>query len=80
MTSKGQYKEGYVWIWLPSETTPIIAGKLEADGDTLVFNYGRSYLERIRETPQAIPIYEPELPKSWCAKQFGWIKDARLYP
>jgi len=62
MTSKGQYKEGYVWIWLPSETTPIIAGKLEADGDTLVFNYGRSYLERIRETPQAIPIYEPELP------------------
>lgn len=62
MTSKNQYKEAYVWIWLPEETKPIIAGKLEADGDTLSFNYGKSYLERIKDTPPAIPIYEPELP------------------
>lgn len=62
MTSKNQYKEAYVWIWLPEETKPIIAGKLEADGDTLSFNYGKSYLGRIKDTPPAIPIYEPELP------------------
>jgi serine/threonine-protein kinase HipA len=62
MTSKNQYKEAYVWIWLPEETKPIIAGKLEADGDTLSFNYGKSYLGRIKYTPPAIPIYEPELP------------------
>ena len=62
MTSKNQYKEGYVWIWLPDETKPIIAGKLEAEGDTLSFNYGKSYLERIKDTPPAISIYEPELP------------------
>lgn len=62
MTSKDQYKEGYVWIWLPGETKPVVAGKLEADGDTLTFNYGKSYVERIKDTPPAIPIYEPELP------------------
>jgi serine/threonine-protein kinase HipA len=62
MTSSNQYKEGYVWIWLPGEVQPIVAGKLEADGDALLFNYGKSYLERIKDAPLAIPIYEPELP------------------
>ena len=62
MTSSNQYKEGYVWIWLPGEIKPVVAGKLEADGDTLLFNYGKSYLERIKDAPLAIPIYEPELP------------------
>lgn len=62
MTSKNQYKEGYVWIWLPDQTKPIVAGKLEADGETVSFNYGKSYLERIKDTSPAIPIYEPELP------------------
>ena len=61
-SSKDKYKEGYVWIWLPGETKPVVAGKLEADGDTLSFNYGKSYLERIKDAPPAIPIYEPELP------------------
>lgn len=62
MTSSNQYKEGYVWIWLPGETKPVIAGRLEAEGDMLLFNYGKSYLERIKDAPQAISIYEPELP------------------
>jgi serine/threonine-protein kinase HipA len=65
MTSKdssSKYKEGYVWIWLPGETKPVVAGKLEADGDTLSFNYGKSYLARFKDAPPAIPIYEPELP------------------
>jgi len=62
MTSSNQYKEAYVWIWLTDEIKPVVAGKLEADGDTLLFNYGKSYLERIKDVPLAIPIYEPELP------------------
>ncbi|MGS2717272.1 type II toxin-antitoxin system HipA family toxin [Eionea flava] len=62
MTSKNQYKEGYVWIWLPGEVHPVVAGKLEVDGEALLFNYGKSYLERIKDTSLAIPIYEPELP------------------
>lgn len=62
MTSKNKYKEAYVWIWLPNETKPIVAGKLEADGDTLSFNYGKSYLERTKDKPPACSIYEPELP------------------
>lgn len=58
MTSKSDYKEAYVWIWLPNATEPVVAGKLETDGDNLVFAYGRSYLER----EEAVPIYDPELP------------------
>ncbi len=62
MTSNGTYKEAYVWIWLPDETKPVVAGKLEADNGNILFNYGKSYLERIGSTRPAIPIYDPELP------------------
>ncbi len=58
MTSEQNNKEAYVWIWLPEATEPVVAGKLEADGNLVHFNYGKSYLER----PDAIPIYESELP------------------
>jgi serine/threonine-protein kinase HipA len=56
MTS--EYSELYVWIWLPDETEPVVAGKLSAQGQAYVFNYGRSYLER----DNAIAIYDAELP------------------
>ena len=59
MTSDGrEYAEAYVWIWLPNETEPVVAGRLTARDDILVFNYGKSYLAR----ENAIAIYEPELP------------------
>ena len=51
-------KEAYVWIWLPGATDPVVAGKLTAEGRTLLFNYGRSYLER----ENAISLYDAELP------------------
>ncbi len=62
MTSKESNKEAFVWIWLPKETQPVVAGKLEADNGNILFNYGKSYLERINDTNPAISIYEPELP------------------
>ena len=63
MTSSRQHNEAYVWIWLPNETAPVVAGKLEADGDKLLFNYGKSYLERVNDTDSpAMAIYEGELP------------------
>ncbi len=62
MTSEKHYNEAFVWIWLPKEAEPVVAGRLEVDNDNLVFNYGKSYLERIDGTKLAIPIYEPELP------------------
>lgn len=59
MSSKPEkYTEAYVWIWLSGEVEPVVAGKLTAEGDTLVFNYGKSYLER----DHAIAIYDRELP------------------
>ena len=63
MTSNATEKGAYVWIWLPNAIAPVIAGKLEADDQgNMQFNYGKSYLERIKDTPSAISIYEPELP------------------
>ncbi len=60
-----------VWIWLPNETEPVAAGKLVQaktepavsgnlmpDDDLSLFAYGDSYLAN----PDAIPLYEPELP------------------
>jgi serine/threonine-protein kinase HipA len=61
MTSK-QAREAFVWLWLPGETQPVVAGKLETDNGNMRFNYGKSYLDRIHEKNPAIPIYEPELP------------------
>jgi len=52
------YSEAFVWIWLPGATEPVVAGKLTADADKLIFNYGKSYLNR----KNAISIYDVELP------------------
>jgi serine/threonine-protein kinase HipA len=48
----------YVWIWLPGEVSPIVAGRLDDEGNTTPLAYGRSYLART----DAIPLYLPELP------------------
>lgn len=59
MTSKLKYDEAFMWIWLPNSLDPVVAGRLEVDGNRLHFNYGKSYLERGNN---AISIFEPELP------------------
>lgn len=58
MISDRHNREAFVWIWLPGETVPVVAGKLTADDNHLVFNYGKSYLAR----DNAIALYAPELP------------------
>lgn len=50
--------QAYVWVWLPGRGAPVVAGLLKRSGEQLVFNYGQSYLAR----PDAIALYEPELP------------------
>ncbi len=56
MTSEPQ--QAFVWVWLPDETDPVVAGRLDPEGEVLTFTYGRSYLER----EGRIPLYLPELP------------------
>jgi serine/threonine-protein kinase HipA len=58
MISKPQQDEAYVWIWLPGATQPVVTGRISRQGERLSVNYGQSYLDR----PEAIPIFEPELP------------------
>lgn len=58
MTSKPDYTQAYVWVWLPGSTVPVVAGLLTPSGPDLQFTYGRSYLAR----NDALPLYVPELP------------------
>lgn len=57
MTSE-EPAEVFVWVWLPGAEQAVVAGRLEAGGGAVDFNYGRSYLT----DPEAIPLYLPELP------------------
>jgi len=65
MTS--EMSTAYVWVWLPGETEPVVAGRLDKSGRATGFTYGRSYLDRAN----AIALYLPELPLSP-----GWIDPA----
>ncbi|MBZ6079056.1 type II toxin-antitoxin system HipA family toxin [Microvirga puerhi] len=58
MTSRADATEAFVWMWLPGATEPVVAGRLDQDGDRLLFTYGASY----RRRKSAISLYEPELP------------------
>jgi serine/threonine-protein kinase HipA len=53
-----EYKEVFVWLWLPGDTEPVVAGRLTSAGPRYVFNYGKSYLQR----GNAVAIYDAELP------------------
>ncbi len=59
MTSEaGEPGHAFVWVWLARSSEPVVAGRLDAIGESHLFTYGRSYLDR----PDAIPLYLPELP------------------
>lgn len=52
-------RRAYVWVWLPGQTSPVVAGLVERDDqDRYRFTYGRRYLAR----PDAISLYPDELP------------------
>ena len=51
-------REAYVWVWLPGQAEPVVAGRLAPTSAGLEFNYGHSYLARA----DAIALYLPELP------------------
>ncbi|MGA8787573.1 MAG: HipA domain-containing protein [Paenarthrobacter sp.] len=50
--------ELYVWTWLPGETEPVVAGRVEQIGPLVTFIYGQNY----RSRPDAISLFAPELP------------------
>lgn len=53
-------KETFVWVWLPQQSDPVVAGKLVHDNNRYLFVYGKSYRERV----DAIPLSPFELPLS----------------
>ena len=52
-------RRAYVWIWLPGQTSPVVAGLVERDDqDRYRYTYGRRYLSR----DDAIGLFPDELP------------------
>jgi len=51
--------KAYVWLWLPGEIEPVVAGHIEARGELYEFTYGQSY--RARYNAIALSPYELEL-------------------
>ncbi|SHN06141.1 serine/threonine-protein kinase HipA [Roseibium suaedae] len=51
-------KELFVWIWLPGQVDPVVAGRVAERDGIIYFNYGRSYLARA----DAIPVFNLDLP------------------
>jgi len=58
MTSNKSHQQTYVWIYLPNQVEPVVAGKLSFFNGKMIFNYGTSYLDR----DNAIALFMPELP------------------
>jgi serine/threonine-protein kinase HipA len=58
MTSEEEPNQAFIWVWLPGEAEPVVAGLVQAIGRSVAFNYGKSYLQR----RDAISLYSPELP------------------
>ena len=58
----GQKKKPLFGSGSPVKQNRLWLGRLEADNGNIMFNYGKSYLERVNAGKPAIAIYEPELP------------------
>ncbi len=50
--------QAFVWVWLPQQVDPVVAGKIELVNGKFHFVYGRSYLQR----ENAIALSPFELP------------------
>jgi serine/threonine-protein kinase HipA len=57
-TMTSEPRRAFAWVWLPGETDPVVAGRLDEDGALITFTYGQSYLAR----EDRIALYLPELP------------------
>lgn len=51
-------EELYVWTWLPAQTEPVLAGRVDQAGPLVTFIYALRY----RSRPDALSLFAPELP------------------
>lgn len=79
MNSKqNDHTEAYVWVWLPGEIAPIVAGILTQSGPELKFMYGKSYLQRenkISLNEKELPLQNGEIPLLKGLSMPGTIRD-----
>lgn len=57
-TSELRPTTAYVWTWLPGQTEPVVAGRVDELAGFVTFTYALSY----RQRSNAISLYTPELP------------------
>lgn len=72
--------ELYVWIWLPGESTPTVAGLItRGAGGSYQFNYGKSYLTNSRAislNPFELPLQETLFSVGQRAGLEGVLRDS----
>jgi serine/threonine-protein kinase HipA len=60
MTSRpSPAEQAFVWVWLPDNSEPVVAGRVHKQGNLHYFTYGRSYRERddaIAFSPFELPL------------------------
>lgn len=71
--------QAFVWIWLPQQIEPVVAGKIVLDNDRFHFVYGRSYLQRenaIALSPLELPLQKGTFEPSGLNIIHSCLRDA----
>lgn len=69
--------EQYVWAWLPGAADPVVAGRVWRNGDSHLFIYGRSYLDRENSIPLfGVPLDDRPISPPIGMTLHGALRDA----
>ena len=63
-------------MWLPGETEPVVAGRIDKSDDRYLFTYGRSFLANPRAfpiDPEALPLQEGTMEKAYERQYVGTV-------
>ncbi len=71
--------EAFVWIWLPNQSEPVVAGKLTREEKIYIFTYGKSYCARadaISLSPFELPLSDEIFETSGMRMMPSCLRDA----
>jgi len=71
--------QAHVWVWLPNQATPIVAGKISFQAGKYHFVYGRSYLENeysIALSPIELPLQRGTFEPAGINEIHSCLRDA----
>lgn len=72
-------RQAYVWVWLPQQGFPVVAGKISLENGKFYFVYGRSYLQNkdaIALSPFELPLQKGTFEPSGMNVIHSCLRDA----